>query len=150
MLAFRLYRAWDDDHQGGIGRIKPTTTPIQQGLSSDESLSSFLQHNIVECLGTIQGVLISHYVSKPRNKYPWSFYLALLISIIEIVAFIDIARKPDYVFHVDATLPVGAIYLIFVWGSDTMMNRSLLDAKLGIEASRRLAQSVNNGGLKDE
>lgn len=140
-MAFRLYRAWDD----GNARMPLEGTG---GRAAGEPINPviFLQNNVVECLGMLQGFLIAHYVRKPRDSYPWTFYTAFIIAIIEIIAFYRLAIKPEYTFHVDATLPVGAIYFIFVWGSDAMMNRSLLDAKLGIEASRRLSEHVSGGG----
>jgi hypothetical protein len=65
------------------------------------------------------------------------------------IFYVDVVARPDYVFHIDATLPVGAIFFVFVWVCDIWMGRSLEEAKMGLEAMQRLGQTVARGGKSD-
>jgi len=139
ILLFRLYKLWGEEHA--------TIPPLSS--SSSPSLPAFLQANLVEALGVLSGLLIAHYMHTPLpltgGSYvlPWSFYAALLLAFVEVGVFYQhVASNPEYVLHIDATLPVGALFFIFVWGADLMMGRSQQQAKQGLEASQRLGQTV--------
>jgi hypothetical protein len=41
---------------------------------------------------------------------------------------------------------VGSFYFLFVWVSEVVMSRSMLDAKLGVEGGERLAEIAAGGG----
>ena len=136
ILLFRLYKLWGEEH---------AKTPS----SSSPSFSTFLLANLVEALGVLSGLVIAHYMHTPlpltggTYVLPWSFYAALLLAFVEVGVFYQhVASNPEYVLHIDATLPVGAFFFIFVWGADLMMGRSQQQAKQGLEASQRLGQTV--------
>lgn len=131
VLAFRVYREWEDS---AANRPDP---------------NQFFRTRLVDVLGVILGILIADYVRKPRDKYPPTFYAALVITVVELAAWVRVARGPDYELHVNASLPVGGFYFIFVWLSDWLMSRTLLDAKKGVQSGDRLA-SIVSGQAKVE
>ena len=71
-----------------------------------------------------------------------------MLSALELLAFAHTALHTPggYKLHLDASFPVGALFFLFVWASDRSMRRTLDDAKLGLEASRRLSRAVAGGG----
>lgn len=145
VLLIRLYTIW--------GEEQAKTTPT----SSASSLPAFLQANLVEALGVLSGLLIAHYMHTPlpltggTYVLPWSFYAALVLAFVEVGVFYQhVASNPEYVLHIDATLPVGALFFLFVWGADLMMGRSQQQAKQGLEASQRLGQTVAPRRTKGE
>ncbi len=134
ILVFRLYKLWGEEL-------------AKKQYSS--SVFTFLQANLVEALGVLSGLLIAHYIRTPlpltggTYVLPWSFYAALLLALLEIGVFYQhVSSNPAYVLHIDATLPVGALFFIFVWGADLMMGRSQQRARQCLEVSQRLGQTV--------
>ncbi|EWM24878.1 hypothetical protein Naga_100265g5 [Nannochloropsis gaditana] len=143
ILTYRMYRQWGD------------TSTTNANTSS--SWPSFLQMHGVEFLGVISGLAIAHYIHSPLpltgGSYvlPWSFYAAFLCACLEIFAFYrHVVSNPEYTLHIDATLPVGALFFLFVWGADLMMGRSQREARLGLEASQRLGETVAPHRMKRE
>lgn len=135
ILVFRLYKLRGEE--------------LTKTSLSSSSYFTFLQANLVEALGVLSGLLIAHYISNPlpltggTYVLPWSFYAALLLALLEVGVFYQyVSSNPAYVLHIDATLPVGALFFIFVWGADLMMGRSQRRARQGLEASQRLGQTV--------
>lgn len=153
ILGFRLYRIYTDDLPSPTTDAARDPNGLLPPSEEAKSLVSFLVSNAVEALGVPLGLLIAHYIhaaapplahnsQQPRQPYPWSFFAALVLSILEVIIFTRLARQPSYVFHIDATLPVGAIYFVFVWICDIIMYRNINDAKLGLEATQRLSETV--------
>ncbi len=142
ILAFKLYRLW--------GEQPPASTTLLH--ASPTTLASFLQTNIVEFLGIFSGLSIAHYIHTPlpltggAYVLPWSFYVAALLAALELGVFYQyVGSKPDYVLHIDATLPVGALFFFFVWACDLWMGWSLVGARRGLEAGQRLGGVVGEG-----
>ena len=182
VLAYRLYRLWDEQPppgSGTTGGLLPADGGGGSGSGGFGFAAMFLLQHLVEVTGVALGLLVAHYIRAaapgvlaPRSgeaatalpqqtaggrsssaasawfppDYPWSFNACLALTLLELLAFARVAAQPSYEFHIDATLPVGAIYFVFVWRSDVAMRRSLDDAKMGLEASQRLVRTVGSGG----
>lgn len=127
VLAFRIYREWDE---GPRDPAEPT---------------KIFRTKTVDAMGVVLGLLIADFVRKPRQQLPWTFYAALVLSIVEVGSWLQMAMQPGYELHVDASLPVGGFYFVFVWLSNWMMDRTLVDAKKGMQSGERLAQVVGGG-----
>lgn len=163
VLAYRLLHLWTT--QG-----PHAADPLLDDNTHPPGLLPFLLgRHAVETLGVPLGLCISRFVTaaapsvlealpsqqqeqKPQaashHQYPPSFYHAALLSALELLAFAHTALNTPggYTLHLDASFPVGALFFLFVWASDRSMRRTLDDAKLGLEASRRLSRAVAGGG----
>lgn len=162
VLVYRLFYLWTEgDDTSGASTVVIDNQPPNRSL-----LGFLLGRHAVETLGVPLGLCISRFVTaaapsvlealpnqqqQPRQapyQYPASFYAAAALSALELLAFARTALTTPggYALHIDASFPVGAAFFLFVWASDRNMRRGLDDAKLGLEASRRLSQAVNVGG----
>lgn len=172
VLAYRLYYLWDEQAQAAAASTLLVPDQQQQQQQPKGGLLPFLfdQHG-VETLGVPLGLCIAHFITtaapsvlaalpeqqqqqppsqkqQQQQQYPKTFHLAALLALLELLAFARTALTTPggYTLHIDATFPVGAVYFLFVWACDGNMRRSLHDAKMGLEASRRLSQAVVGGG----
>lgn len=169
MLAYRLFNLWGE-RTAAAAAAATASDPSPHNSSSNSStqqlLPFLLGQHAVEALGVPLGLCIAHFITAAapsvlaalpeqqqqqqqqpaadHRHYPASFHAAALLSALELVAFVRTALTAPggYVLHIDATCPVGAVFFLFVWACDAHMRRGLRDAKVGLEASRRLSQAV--------
>lgn len=157
-----------DQAASGFLDDQPSRSSSSNSSTDRTALAFLLGQHAVETLGVPLGLCIAHFVTAAapsvlaapsdqqlpqRGRAPAhhhqqhqlaSFYAAALLSALELLAFARTVQTAPggYALHIDATFPVGAVLFLVVWACDRLMRRGLDDAKVGLEASRRLSQAV--------
>lgn len=128
ILLFKIYRTLQD-------HPPPTTKDLLTHLLTDLR---------IESTGVLLALLITDFIRKARPSLPSSFWLALLVSLVEFYMWVEVARQPGYRLTMDSHLPIGAFYFLFTWGSHVLMERTVLNAQDGVRRGEALAEKVNN------
>jgi len=95
-------------------------------------------------------LLTADFIRKERQSLPFTFWTALALSVVELWWWSEMARQPDYHFHVDSSLPVGAFYFLFTWASNAMMRKTMIDAIKGVKKGEKLVEAVSSTADKDK
>ena len=96
-------------------------------------------------LGVIIAVMVTDFIRKERQSLPVTFWISLVVSLVELWLWLEVARQPGYQFTVESSLPVGAFYFFFTWASDAMMRRTVIDAFQGVKRGEKLVEVAHKG-----